>query len=91
MYRRARRLLTNSSTDQCRLKTDQPQYPQQLCARDINRTFCDAPYGGYGRCAYHGWRFDSDGKCLKIPQSEKGGKDEAHAAACPKVYPTQVR
>ena len=43
------------------------------------------------RCAYHGWRFDSDGKCLSIPQSERGGKDEAQAAACTKVYPTQVR
>ena len=43
------------------------------------------------RCAYHGWRFDSDGKCLSIPQSERGGKDEAQDAACTKVYPTQVR
>lgn len=43
------------------------------------------------RCAYHGWRFDSDGKCLSIPQSESGGRDEAQVAACPKVYPTHVR
>ncbi|CAN0374605.1 unnamed protein product, partial [Laminaria digitata] len=41
-------------------------------------------------CAYHGWRFDNDGKCLSIPQSERGGKDEALTAACAKVYPTQV-
>ena len=43
------------------------------------------------RCAYHAWRFDSDGKCVKIPQSERGGKDEARAAACIKPYPTQAR
>ena len=42
------------------------------------------------RCAYHGWRFDSNGKCLRIPQSESGGKDEIQAAACAKAYPTQV-
>lgn len=41
-------------------------------------------------CAYHAWRFDSDGKCLTIPQSERGGKDEALIAACAKAYPTQV-
>lgn len=44
----------------------------------------------YQRCAYHAWRFDSDGKCLSIPQSDRGGKDEAQPAACAKVYPTQV-
>ena len=42
------------------------------------------------RCAYHAWRFDSDGKCLSIPQSERGGKDEAQDRACVKHYPTQV-
>ncbi|CAM9289043.1 unnamed protein product, partial [Hapterophycus canaliculatus] len=41
-------------------------------------------------CAYHAWRFDADGKCLSIPQSDKGGKDEAQPKACVKVYPTQV-
>eukprot|EP00904_Undaria_pinnatifida_P002163 jgi/Undpi1/11948/HiC_scaffold_4.g01647.m1 len=41
-------------------------------------------------CAYHAWRFDSDGKCLSIPQSESGGRDEAQPSACAKVYPTQV-
>eukprot|EP00903_Cladosiphon_okamuranus_P022582 g20777.t1 len=41
-------------------------------------------------CAYHGWRFDSDGKCLSIPQSDSGGRDEAAPNACAKVYPTQV-
>lgn len=45
----------------------------------------------YERCAYHGWRFDSDGKCLKIPQSKRSGKDEAQVAACAKAYPTQVK
>ncbi|CAN0003370.1 unnamed protein product [Scytosiphon promiscuus] len=41
-------------------------------------------------CAYHAWRFDADGKCLSIPQSDNGGKDEAQPKACAKVYPTQV-
>ncbi|CAM9115130.1 unnamed protein product [Ectocarpus fasciculatus] len=41
-------------------------------------------------CAYHAWRFDADGKCLNIPQSDRGGKDEARPKACAKVYPTQV-
>ncbi|CAN0389363.1 unnamed protein product, partial [Scytosiphon promiscuus] len=41
-------------------------------------------------CAYHAWRFDADGKCLSIPQSDRGGKDEAQPKACAKVYPTQV-
>ncbi|CAN0442832.1 unnamed protein product, partial [Ectocarpus sp. 8 AP-2014] len=40
-------------------------------------------------CAYHAWRFDADGKCLSIPQSDRGGKDEAQPKACAKVYPTQ--
>ena len=42
------------------------------------------------RCAYHAWRFDADGKCLSIPQSDSGGRDEAQPKACAKVYPTQV-
>ncbi|CAM9176121.1 unnamed protein product [Ectocarpus sp. 13 AM-2016] len=41
-------------------------------------------------CAYHAWRFDADGKCLSIPQSDRGGKDEAQPKACAKIYPTQV-
>ncbi|CAN0159054.1 unnamed protein product, partial [Laminaria digitata] len=41
-------------------------------------------------CAYHAWRFDSDGKCLSIPQSNRESADKAQPAACAKVYPTQV-
>ncbi|CAM9184538.1 unnamed protein product [Scytosiphon promiscuus] len=41
-------------------------------------------------CTYHAWRFDADGKCLSIPQSDRGGKDEASPRACMKPYPTQV-
>ncbi|CAN0162824.1 unnamed protein product [Ectocarpus sp. 12 AP-2014] len=41
-------------------------------------------------CAYHAWRFDADGKCLSIPQSDRGGKDETNPRACAKLYPTQV-
>jgi phenylpropionate dioxygenase-like ring-hydroxylating dioxygenase large terminal subunit len=45
-------------------------------------------------CAYHAWRFDSEGNCVSIPQS----KDEQTAAkncqnpkSCAVVYPTQER
>ncbi|CAM9198298.1 unnamed protein product, partial [Sphacelaria rigidula] len=41
-------------------------------------------------CAYHGWRFDADGKCLKIPQSDRDGRDEAQPAACAAAHPTKV-
>ncbi|CAM9136641.1 unnamed protein product [Sphacelaria rigidula] len=41
-------------------------------------------------CAYHAWRFDADGKCLKIPQSNRNGRDEAQPAACAVSYPTKV-
>ncbi|CAM9907050.1 unnamed protein product, partial [Sphacelaria rigidula] len=41
-------------------------------------------------CVYHAWRFDADGKCLKIPQSNRDGKDEAQPSACATVYPTKV-
>jgi len=49
--------------------------------------------GGQLMCSYHGWRFDSQGSCTKIPQIVD---DAQHAAACAsprscvKAYPTQV-
>jgi phenylpropionate dioxygenase-like ring-hydroxylating dioxygenase large terminal subunit len=30
--------------------------------------------GGVLRCAYHGWRFDEDGRCIEIPALGKGAK-----------------
>jgi len=44
-------------------------------------------------CAYHGWRFSGEGKCVKIPQSsdaETEASNCAHFQACLTVYPTQV-
>ena len=43
-------------------------------------------------CAYHGWRFDTDGKCVKIPQSQTPELEAQHRAnpkSCAIVYPTQ--
>ena len=44
-------------------------------------------------CAYHAWRFNEEGKCVKIPQSfdqETEAKNINRPQACAKVYPTQV-
>jgi len=42
-------------------------------------------------CAYHGWRFASDGRCTTIPQAADDIKAEATACAsrrsCARVYP----
>jgi phenylpropionate dioxygenase-like ring-hydroxylating dioxygenase large terminal subunit len=43
-------------------------------------------------CAYHAWRFDSQGKCVGIPQSkdaETEAKHRANPKSCAIVYPTQ--
>ena len=45
-------------------------------------------------CAYHAWRFNSQGKCVSIPQSldkETEAKHCANSRSCAVVYPTQVR
>lgn len=45
-------------------------------------------------CAYHAWRFNSQGECVSIPQSkdkETEAKNCANSRSCAKVYPTQVR
>jgi phenylpropionate dioxygenase-like ring-hydroxylating dioxygenase large terminal subunit len=50
--------------------------------------------GGAGRngsvlqCAYHGWEFDKDGACVKIPQLDSAFTPGA--SACATAYPTQV-
>jgi phenylpropionate dioxygenase-like ring-hydroxylating dioxygenase large terminal subunit len=43
-------------------------------------------------CAYHGWRFDSEGACAKIPQSQTPELERQHRdnpKACAIAYPTQ--
>jgi phenylpropionate dioxygenase-like ring-hydroxylating dioxygenase large terminal subunit len=43
-------------------------------------------------CAYHGWRFDTDGNCTKIPQSQTPELEAQHRnnpKSCAIVYPTQ--
>ncbi|KAG0472027.1 hypothetical protein HPP92_016573 [Vanilla planifolia] len=35
-------------------------------------------------CLYHGWQFEGDGKCVKIPQLPEGGK--IPRAACVRTY-----
>ncbi len=45
-------------------------------------------------CAYHAWQFDSNGKCLGIPQSKDKTTEETHCnrpQACAIAYPTQER
>ena len=44
-------------------------------------------------CAYHAWRFDGDGNCAKIPQSQTPELEAQHRAnpkACAIAYPTQT-
>jgi phenylpropionate dioxygenase-like ring-hydroxylating dioxygenase large terminal subunit len=43
-------------------------------------------------CAYHGWRFDAQGACTKIPQSQTPELEALHRnnpKACAIAYPTQ--
>jgi phenylpropionate dioxygenase-like ring-hydroxylating dioxygenase large terminal subunit len=43
-------------------------------------------------CAYHAWRFDGDGNCAKIPQSQTPELEAQHrtnSKACAIAYPTQ--
>ncbi len=45
-------------------------------------------------CAYHAWRFNSEGKCISIPQSldkETEAKNCSNSKSCAVVYPTQER
>jgi 5,5'-dehydrodivanillate O-demethylase len=39
------------------------------------------------RCAYHGWKFDVDGKCIEQPFER--GNPALKAAACRRAYPVQ--
>jgi phenylpropionate dioxygenase-like ring-hydroxylating dioxygenase large terminal subunit len=43
-------------------------------------------------CAYHAWRFDSQGNCVNIPQSQNQqteAKNCSNARSCAVAYPTQ--
>jgi phenylpropionate dioxygenase-like ring-hydroxylating dioxygenase large terminal subunit len=45
-------------------------------------------------CAYHAWRFDSEGNCVSIPQSEDKQTEAKHCSnkkSCAVAYPTQER
>lgn len=45
-------------------------------------------------CAYHAWRFDAQGHCVRIPQSIDAQTEASHCAnpkSCAQVYPTQER
>ncbi len=43
-------------------------------------------------CAYHAWRFDGEGKCVRIPQSKDKETEAKHCSnkkSCAIAYPTQ--
>ena len=45
-------------------------------------------------CAYHAWRFDSEGNCVSIPQSKDEQTEAKHCSnprSCAVAYPTQER
>jgi len=45
-------------------------------------------------CAYHAWRFDSEGRCMSIPQSkdqQTEAKHRSNSHSCAVAYPTQER
>jgi len=45
-------------------------------------------------CAYHAWRFDSEGNCVSIPQSKDQQTEAKHCSnkkSCAVAYPTQER
>ncbi|MBV8884491.1 MAG: Rieske 2Fe-2S domain-containing protein [Chroococcidiopsidaceae cyanobacterium CP_BM_RX_35] len=45
-------------------------------------------------CAYHGWRFDFEGNCVSIPQSQDEQTETRHCSnrkSCAVAYPTQER
>lgn len=45
-------------------------------------------------CAYHAWRFDAEGNCVSIPQSQDQETEVKHCSnskSCAVAYPTQER
>ncbi|MDX1977807.1 MAG: Rieske 2Fe-2S domain-containing protein [Pseudanabaenaceae cyanobacterium bins.68] len=43
---------------------------------------------GLIECPYHGWAFQGDGRCDRIPQQPEQGKGHLSARACVRSYPT---
>ena len=46
------------------------------------------------QCAYHGWRFNSEGACTSVPQAENSEQEHkavANHKSCAVSYPVQVR
>lgn len=44
-------------------------------------------------CAYHGWRFNGEGKCTSLPQTydkEELQKATSNKKSCAQSYPVQV-
>ncbi len=51
------------------------------------------PEDGTLMCSYHGWRFQGDGKCTRVPQALETRAQEAacnSGRSCATSYPTQV-
>lgn len=51
------------------------------------------PEDGTLMCSYHGWRFQGDGKCTRVPQAMDARAQEAACSSsrsCAATYPTQV-
>ncbi|MEM9923160.1 MAG: Rieske 2Fe-2S domain-containing protein [Cyanobacteria bacterium P01_D01_bin.50] len=46
---------------------------------------------GLLECPYHGWAFDGDGSCKRIPQQPEGIKAETSQRACAISFPTAVK
>ncbi|HLP89567.1 MAG TPA: Rieske 2Fe-2S domain-containing protein [Nostocaceae cyanobacterium] len=46
---------------------------------------------GLLECPYHGWAFDGNGRCDRIPQQPTGGQAETSQRACVTSLPTTVR
>jgi len=45
--------------------------------------------GNHIKCGYHGWEFNTEGKCAHIPMLEN--KNNIPASACVFKYPTQIK
>lgn len=46
------------------------------------------------QCAYHGWRFNTEGTCTTVPQAENSDREQkaaGHPRACVPSYPVQVQ
>lgn len=66
------------------------QCPHRLAPLSEGRVESD----GTLLCAYHAWRFDSEGNCVSIPQSKDKQTEAMHCAnrkSCAVAYPTQER